>query len=100
MSKLYEECFSLFFEALGQVDKESEYVQFIQDNKKWAYVIHNWLLLFLPISCSPGYFFRDQPSIELFEFDGSLLHAPCAPGNVQAGQIAINNLTHKAMIEK
>lgn len=61
-------------------------------------MIHKSSSLFLPISCSPGY--RDQPSIELFEFDGSLLHAPCAPSNVQAGQIAINNLTHKPMIDK
>uniref|UniRef100_A0A1X7U1C3 FCH domain-containing protein n=1 Tax=Amphimedon queenslandica TaxID=400682 RepID=A0A1X7U1C3_AMPQE len=75
-TKLYEDSFALINDALSQVERESEYVQFIRDNAK------------------------DQAPIENFEFDGTLLSAPCAPSDVQAGQIVINNLTHKAMADK
>lgn len=34
MTKLYEESFSLLYDALGQVEKDSEYVQLIRDNTK------------------------------------------------------------------
>ena len=58
----------------------------------------------IPLSLSLHFVFspfpRDQAAIEHFEFDGSLLAAPCAPTDVQAGKIVINNLTHKAMTDK
>lgn len=33
-TKVYEESFGVFQEALAQVDKEQEYVQFIKENAK------------------------------------------------------------------
>lgn len=76
MAKLYEDGFTLVNEALGQVEKELEYVQFIKDNV------------------------RDNPPIEVFEFDGSLLSAPCAPTNVDAGHVVVNNLTYDNLSER
>ena len=46
------------------------------------------------------YCYREQPPIERFEFDGSLLYAPCAPSNVTAGQVVVNNLTHDYLTER
>ena len=34
MTKVYEECFSLVQDALGQVEKEQEYVQFVKENAR------------------------------------------------------------------
>ena len=36
MAKLYEDGFTLVNEALGQVEKELEYVQFIKDNVRFV----------------------------------------------------------------
>lgn len=37
-TKLYEESFGVLGEALAQVDKEQEYVQFIKDNARYIHV--------------------------------------------------------------
>ena len=50
------------------------------------------------VNCILNY--RDNPPTEVFEFDGSLLYAPCAPTNVTAGQVVVNNLTHKSLTDK
>ena len=44
-TKTYEESFSLFGDALSQVEKEAEYVQFIKDNAR--YIIHTLSLTLL-----------------------------------------------------
>ena len=38
MTQVYNEGFYTFYEALGQIDKESEYVQFISDNAKYVII--------------------------------------------------------------
>lgn len=37
MTKAYEEKFEQLFNSLKQVEEESEYVEFIQDNKKYVH---------------------------------------------------------------
>ena len=56
LTKVYEESFNVFGEALQQVEKEQEYVQFIKDHARYAHVhqCYMWYMYMYYLQCRTG----------------------------------------------